>query len=128
MMAFLVAAAATACCAPDIRFTDPDVPIETGVCCEFAITLESNRTTGFGWDIAEPIDEKTVTFISSEYVSGDASLAGAPGTEIWTFMAVGKGRSVITFKYVRPWEKDVSPAKKVSFTVVVADTAPQSNS
>lgn len=106
-------------CADEHACSDPAKAIEVPACGEFSITLESNKTTGFGWDISKPLDEKTVVFLSSEYVASGSALAGAPGREIWTFRACSPGKTSISFKYVRPWEKDVPADKNVDFTVVV---------
>ena len=119
--AFLTAClilAASACAEPQL-YSDPAKTIETEPCKDFTITLESNKTTGFGWDIAESFDEKVVKFVSCEYVAADTALVGSGGKEMWTFRAVCPGKAAISFKYFRPWEKDVPPAKKMAFTVVV---------
>jgi inhibitor of cysteine peptidase len=44
---------------------------------------------------------------------------GAGGTELWTFKAVGAGKTTIALNYARPWEKDIPPAKSETFTVDV---------
>lgn len=119
MLAAALIISSGAACAEDTAFSDPSKVIEAGPCCEFAVSLESNKTTGFGWDIAEPLDENVVRFVSSEYVAADTGLVGSGGREIWTFRAVCPGKCTISFKYVRPWEKDVPPARKMAFPVVV---------
>lgn len=83
------------------------------------IKLDSNWTTGYQWQLAEPIDEKMIKFIKSEYISPNTNLAGAPGIEKWTFMALKSGKTKIALKYVRPWEKDNPPADRKEFTVVI---------
>lgn len=42
---------------------------------------------------------------------------GAGGNEVWIFEAAGSGKTEIILKYVRPWEKNVPPAKTVTFKV-----------
>jgi predicted secreted protein len=44
---------------------------------------------------------------------------GAGGKEVWTFKAAGEGSPTIHFKYVRPWEKDVPPADKKDFVIMI---------
>jgi inhibitor of cysteine peptidase len=127
-MVFAAVLAALPCaCAGEEPFSDPAKPVEAAPCADFTITLESNKTTGFGWDIAEPFDEKVAEFVSCEYVAADTALVGAPGREIWAFRAVCPGKTVISFKYFRPWEKDVPPARKMEFTVIVKQEAPCSD-
>jgi inhibitor of cysteine peptidase len=103
----------------DNPYSDPAKPIEARTLSEFSIILESNPTTGFGWDISKPLDEKTVCFVSSEYVAAETGLAGSGGREIWTFRAIAPGKTAISFKYFRPWEKDVPPSKELVFNVSI---------
>jgi len=77
----------------------------------FSVTLESNPSTGYRWQLAKPVDNSIITLVSSDYVVGEGELIGAGGEEIWTFKVIKSGRARIYFKYVRPWEKDVPPAK-----------------
>ena len=84
---------------------------------EFSITLESNPTTGYSWQLAQPLDEEMVKLVSSEYVPSRTDLVGAGGEEKWTFLALNKGVVRIVLKYVRPWEKDKPPAKEKTFLV-----------
>lgn len=90
---------------------------------DFTISIKSNPTTGYHWELTEPLDEKVVTKVSSEYkpdVSGGSSQPmGAGGVEVWTFRAVAKGATDIRMKYVRPWEKDAAPAEERVFAVTV---------
>ena len=103
------------------EYSDPGVAIETDLGKDAVITLESNRTTGYEWQLARPVDEKVLGFVSSEYVAkkAETAMTGVGGKEIWTFKAVGKGKTEVVFKYVRPWEKDVPPAREAAFTVIV---------
>jgi inhibitor of cysteine peptidase len=101
------------------EFSDPARPITAAPGGKFVITLESNRTTGFCWQVAKPLDEKVVKLSGSEYVPSQSDLDGAPGKELWTFTAVEPGQTAISLKYIRPWEKNKPPAKEVNFTVIV---------
>jgi len=100
-------------------YSDPSKTIETDTCTDIAITLESNKTTGYGWDLSEPVDENKIKFISCEYVPDNTGLVGSGGKEIWVFRGVCPGKATISFKYARPWEKDDPGAKKAVFTVIV---------
>lgn len=86
---------------------------------EFSITLASNATTGYHWELASPLDEAMVQLVASEYKNPETRLVGVGGQEIWTFRAIGQGHTLINLKYVRPWEKDVAPVKTASYTVIV---------
>ena len=103
-----------------------DVKIEATAGKEFTITLDSNRTTGFGWQLAKPLDETIVKSVKNDYQNAPQNpdktpRVGAPGKEVWTFKALKSGKTTIEFKYVRPWEKDKDPAETKSVPVVVTD-------
>lgn len=88
----------------------------------FSITLESNPTTGYSWELAEPLDESILKLVSSEYKTLATTFPPPPGTggiEIWTFEALDRGTTEISLKYVRPWETDVPPARERTLVVIV---------
>ena len=93
--------------------------IETKVGDTFMITLGSNGTTGYEWQIAEPINKSLLEFKGSKYIAPETKLVGAPGKEEWTFKAIAAGKAGVLFKYVRPWEKDVKPVKVGGFIIVI---------
>lgn len=86
---------------------------------EFVLTLESNPTTGYRWQLAEKPDENIVKLVSSEYKATGTKLVGAGGNDVWTFRAEGKGKTTINLIYVRPWEKDAPPAKTAAVIIIV---------
>jgi len=83
------------------------------------LTLESNATTGYGWQLAGPVDGKVVEFVSDNYIVSQTNLVGVGGVEEWAFKAIGKGKTKIKLKYVRPWEKNQAPVKKDVFNIYV---------
>jgi len=90
----------------------------------FTINLESNRTTGYVWALAAPLDEAIVRLVESKYESvaqppGGTPRAGAPGTEAWTFRATGPGGTTIALQYVRPWERNTPPVRTATVAVTV---------
>ncbi len=86
----------------------------------FSITMESNPTTGYSWSIEEPLPE-ILQKVSNEYKPYNTSgnIVGSGGHEIWTFKAIAKGNTALTFQYSRPWEKDVPPIKKETYKINV---------
>ncbi len=86
---------------------------------EFTVRLNSNRTTGYQWRPAGPLEERIVKLVRCEYVPFGGALLGGGGEEIWTFLAVGRGSIEITMEYVRPWEKAHSPVKTATIMVSV---------
>ena len=83
--------------------------------------MESNPTTGYSWQLKQPLDEKIVQLESSKYIVDPESSdrVGAGGEEKWTFLAIKKGSAKISLKYVRPWEKDKPPVEEKTFLVRV---------
>ena len=101
-------------------FTDLKKTIEVASGREFTIVLGSNRTTGYQWDLAKPLDKGTVELVGSAYkILQDGGKVGAGGKEVWTFRALGEGKTMITMKYMRPWEKNTAGVKTVTFEIVV---------
>jgi len=86
---------------------------------QFSITLAANRTTGYGWRLATPLDPAMLKQMSNEYHPADSGAVGAPGEEVWTFEAVGQGSVQLNFEYVRPFEKDAKPVKTAKYSVVI---------
>lgn len=117
MIILLVEGLDVLACAPKPVSTSDSLEAKVGQ--EFTITLESNATTGYQWQLAKPLDESMVTLVGSEYKAPQDGRIGQGGEEVWTFKAMGTGKSEIAMKYVRPWEKDVQPVEERTFTVTV---------
>lgn len=97
-------------------------PITLAVGQQARITLSSNRTTGFAWGLAEPLDEKVVKLVGSEYVSPTPTpgLTGAGGSEVWTFAGAGAGQTTVKLKYFRSFDPPTTPpGRQVSVAVTV---------
>jgi len=88
------------------------------------ISLESNPSTGYLWEVAE-IDENVVQQVGKAEFEQMAPLLGAPEKQTLRFKPAGAGQSTLRLVYHRPWEKDVKPAREFSIQVVVppANTA-----
>ena len=86
----------------------------------FVIELDSNPTTGYSWSLAKA-EPNIVEKVSSVYQPRRTAerLVGSGGTEIWTFKAIAKGQTTLTFEYRRPWEKGTPPAKEETYTVII---------
>ena len=85
-----------------------------------ALTLVSNPTTGYSWQVME-ID-KTILLQKGdpEYKQspGAEGLVGAGGAETFHFEAIGTGEATLTLGYARPWES-VPPIDEFSVQVTV---------
>jgi len=101
----------------EMKYTDPMKPIRVKVGKKFVIVLESNPTTGYQWQLAQPLDESKVKGLGSKYKGVHTKRVGAGGRETWNFRSVGQGKTAISFQYVRPWEKGVAPGEMVTFEI-----------
>lgn len=86
---------------------------------DLVITLESNRTTGYSWQLASSIDRDFLVVVGLRYIVPNTKAVGVGGKEEWTLRALKPGKTVVVFKYVRPWEKNKAPAKTKTFSVVI---------
>ncbi|CAD6493560.1 MAG: Chagasin family peptidase inhibitor I42 [Candidatus Argoarchaeum ethanivorans] len=87
-----------------------------------AVTLDSNPTTGFRWNLRENSNEGVLQLVGNEFVIAGAIEPPPPGTggkEVWIFEARRRGASKISMEYIRLWEKDVEPAETFGLTVLV---------
>ena len=80
------------------------------------ISLESNPSTGYTWEIggAKETILRQMGKIEFEPQSGPLgapALLGAPGKQILRFEAVAAGQTTLRLVYRRPWEKGAKPAK-----------------
>ena len=73
---------------------------------ELAVTLESNASTGYKWNLVEEPDANVLTLVSSQYVepATTGNVVGAAGTEVWTFKAVNAGTTSLKLAYFRSFE------------------------
>jgi predicted secreted protein len=101
----------------DIMYLDLEKTIQCKIGEAFSISLDSNPTTGYKWQLAHPRDGKFLKLIGSKYKAPKTELAGTGGKEIWSFKALSVSQTTIVFEYVRPWEKDKEPIKRITFMV-----------
>ena len=83
------------------------------------VTLESNPTTGYSWEVSE-VDGTVLSQVGEVEFREDAKesedMVGVGGTETFRFSSAA-GKTTLTLVYHRPWEKDVEPLE--TFTVEV---------
>lgn len=97
-----------------------DQETEIAVGSTLTVTLESNQTTGFQWELVKITDETVLEEVSHAYVApGAEGKVGAGGEEVWTFKGLKEGKSIIALEYRRPWEQEVEPDQVFVLTVVV---------
>ena len=109
---------ATPAFAKDTQKSKQDSPRQVKAGKEFVITLNSNMTTGYQWQLAKAVDKGYLVLLGLKYVARQTKLVGAGGKEEWTFKAIKPGSTAVSFQYVRPWEKK-APAKIKTIKVVI---------
>ncbi|MDQ5986973.1 MAG: hypothetical protein CSYNP_02709 [Syntrophus sp. SKADARSKE-3] len=88
------------------------------------ITVEANPTTGYGWQLADPLQEKIIVLSGHRYKAPKANRrVGVGGWDMWLFKTVGAGKTIVTLEYVRSWEKGVAPVKKKVFVITVSPSS-----
>ena len=100
-------------------YTDEEKTIKIKEGVNFIISLKSNKTTGYEWRLASPMEGTILALESSQYEPPKTKRMGAGGRELWTFRAKQKGEIIVMFHYVRPWENDISPTRKKAFKIIV---------
>lgn len=83
----------------------------------FTITLDSNITTGYSWEVV--CDKKYLKLVSSAYIHPKTNLDGAGGQEEFVFKAFKKGTTKLTLNYRRPWEVGVDPIEQRIYRVTI---------
>ncbi|MFC2014888.1 protease inhibitor I42 family protein [Chloroflexota bacterium] len=80
------------------------------------VSLDSDPTTGYEWEIVDPEKQNIVA------VSGDNYKApltdGTCGQEVWTFNVLKSGTCLISMEYSQPWEGGIKALHKLDVTVV----------
>ena len=99
---------------------DSQIELEQGQI--LVVTLKSNPTTGYRWEVAENQESILEQMGEAEFKqsqTGEPPLVGAGGWEIFRFKAISAGRMTLQLVYHRPWEEGVEPVKTFSIQVVV---------
>jgi predicted secreted protein len=92
---------------------------------QFYITLSSNPSTGYEWQVASVSNPDMVRFVDSQYIRPESELVGAAGKQVLTFNALQEGSATIQLEYVRPWETGVPPVSVYVAEVVVVENGIQ---
>jgi len=102
----------------DASYSGQQVEVAAGG--SVTVTLESNASTGFQWELVSISDEAVLEKVANTYEAPeDTGMVGAPGKEIWTFSALKKGTSTISMEYSQPWLNGTKAAETFDLTVVV---------
>jgi inhibitor of cysteine peptidase len=90
------------------------------------VSLESNPTTGFKWELTRISDEGVLEKVSNTFDTptfklqeGSPPPVGVGGMEFWNFKALNKGTSILSMEYSQPWNGGIKGAQNFSLTVAV---------
>lgn len=87
-----------------------------------AISLESNPTTGYSWEVLKINEEMLEQLGESEFISSESEgLVGAGGVEVLRFKTIGVGTTYLELGYLRFWEEDVAPLMLFTLSIVVRE-------
>jgi inhibitor of cysteine peptidase len=86
---------------------------------EAIVTLPSNPTTGYSWELAEQGVDAAVVIVSKEFrtSAGASGRVGAGGLEHFRLRLEKAGRFTVTFVYRRAWEKEKEPERIFRITL-----------
>jgi inhibitor of cysteine peptidase len=86
-----------------------------------AVSLCSNKTTGFSWSEKGQIgNSQVIEQTGYKWVSPqDTGKVGVPGNEQYTFRALKPGTSNISFGYSRPWQGGEQNVNTLKLNVTV---------
>lgn len=85
---------------------------------QLSVTLESNPTTGYLWEIQD-VNAKILQPVGEWVFQSSSDRMGAGGHEIRQFVAIAGGVTALELVYHRPWERDAPPAELFEVTVAV---------
>ena len=84
------------------------------------ITLRSNPTTGFRWQVQDAAPSVLRSLGPEVYSnSEDSGLVGSAGQSSWRFEATNPGGGRLLLVYRQPWEPNVAPAQTFECQVTV---------
>ncbi|MBP8185710.1 MAG: protease inhibitor I42 family protein [Pseudomonas sp.] len=79
---------------------------------ELSLSLRSNPSTGFRWEIKEAANGVLKSLGPEVYSHPeDAGLVGSAGQSTWRFKAEHAGNGRLLMVYQQPWEPNVVPAR-----------------
>jgi inhibitor of cysteine peptidase len=106
-----------------LNATDNNTEVNVTIGQFLVVTLEGNPTTGYTWEVTEPVDEQVLRQVGDIAFMQDYAepgLVGVPGVQIATFEVVGAGDATIKMVYHQPWETDVEPVDTFTLNVTAS--------
>jgi inhibitor of cysteine peptidase len=98
--------------------TDSGQTVAMTVEQELQISLGSNPSTGYSWEIESALDG-ILQQIGEPVFMPDTNLPGSGGTEVFTFRAIAAGELSLRLIYHRTWEENVPPIRTFELFITV---------
>jgi inhibitor of cysteine peptidase len=99
---------------------DQSTSVELQVGGDLVVTVCSNASTGFSWVVPTVGDPAVIGIVGATTQGPESTMPGAPGTQTFTFHAVGPGSTTTVLSYDRPWEGGEKGSWTLTIDVVVA--------
>jgi inhibitor of cysteine peptidase len=93
--------------------------IEIAAGGSLAVTLDSNATTGYSWELKGIGNPAILEKTDNKYEAPTSGLIGAGGKEVWTFKALKAGTTTLSMEYSQPWEGGQKGASSFNVAVVI---------
>lgn len=99
---------------------DSNCPLRLDNRQKLVLTLPSNPTTGYRWEVREAAPTVLRRLGPEIHDSPEEpAVVGSDGQSTWHFQTVQIGMDSLLLVYQRPWEVDVKPAKTFDCTIIV---------
>jgi len=98
---------------------DNGKPVALKVGESLAITLDSNPSTGYSWQLSTMKRGILQQQGEPQYTPPAQPLPGAGGQHTFQFAAVGAGHTTLTLVYKQPFDRKAAPAETFSIQVTV---------
>ena len=85
---------------------------------QLEVSLESNPTTGYSWELG-PLPDG-LQLASSDFEEPGGSLVGAAGTQVFVFDMVGPGDGILRFEYVRVFDDPIVAERIVEYVLTIS--------
>jgi inhibitor of cysteine peptidase len=89
---------------------DTDCPLTLQQGQMLILSLPSNPTSGYRWNMREVSTEQLKSLGPEVFSSPKTDLIGGDGLSTWRFEAAEAGSGRLYLAYQRPWETDAEPA------------------
>ena len=106
---------------PDVRLdeTDSGGTVTLAAGDRVRVVLESNASTGYTWTVTDSPNTAILVPLGEPFhVAPTTDVVGAPGYQVFDFLAVSPGTTSVTLSYARPTTSE-PPASVWSSTVTV---------